>query len=69
MKNITLFLLYIISLLVVGYICYDEGRNKLIYDYINSPVEEMYHKRLITTVDSILDSRFGDNHIEDVTEN
>lgn len=69
MKNITLFLLYIISLLVVGYICYDEGRNKFIYDYMNSPVEEMYHKHLVTTVDSILDSRFGDNHIEDITEN
>lgn len=26
---------------------------------ISSPVEEMYHKQLVTTVDSILDARFG----------
>lgn len=26
---------------------------------ISSPVEEMYHRQLVTTLDSILDARFG----------
>lgn len=25
----------------------------------SSPVEEMYHRQLVTTIDSILDARFG----------
>lgn len=28
-------------------------------DSIISPVEEMYHRQLVTTIDSILDARFG----------
>ena len=26
---------------------------------ISAPVEEMYHRQLVTTLDSILDARFG----------
>lgn len=28
------------------------------YQVISSPVEEMYHRQLVTTLDSILDARF-----------
>ena len=29
------------------------------YQVISSPVEEMYHRQLVVTLDSILDARFG----------
>ena len=29
------------------------------YSVTSSPVEEMYHRQLVTTIDSILDARFG----------
>ena len=29
------------------------------YQVTSSPVEEMYHRQLVTTLDSILDTRFG----------
>lgn len=32
---------------------------------ISSPVEEMYHKQLVNTIDSILDARFGCDCNED----
>ena len=32
---------------------------KLVIKEFNSPVEDMYHRQLVTTLDSILDARFG----------
>lgn len=40
----------IISILIVKHIE---------YQVTSTPVEEMYHRQLVTTVDSILDARFG----------
>ena len=34
----------------------------------SSPVEEMYHRQLVTTIDSILDARFGDCCCEEYTD-
>ena len=31
----------------------------------SSPVEEMYHRQLVTTIDSILDARFGSGCYEE----
>lgn len=37
-------------------------------DNISSPVEEMYHKQLVVTLDSILDARFGTNYYKEVID-
>lgn len=34
----------------------------------SSPVEEMYHKQLVVTLDSILDARFGAGCCEEVVD-
>ena len=34
----------------------------------SSPVEEMYHKQLVVTLDSILDARFGTNCCKEDTD-
>ena len=34
----------------------------------SSPVEEMYHKQLVTTIDSILDARFDSGCCEEVID-
>ena len=33
-----------------------------------SPVEEMYHKQLVNTIDSVLDARFGSGCCEEDTD-
>ena len=35
---------------------------------VTSPVEEMYHKQLVVTLDSILDARFGAGCCEEVID-
>ena len=34
----------------------------------SSPVEEMYHRQLVTTIDSILDARFGPGCCEEIID-
>lgn len=34
----------------------------------SSPVEEMYHRQLVVTLDSILDARFGSGYCEEVID-
>ena len=41
---------------------------KLVIEESSSPVEEMYHKQLVTTIDSILDARFGSGYCEEVVD-
>ena len=41
---------------------------KLVIEESSSPVEEMYHRQLVTTIDSILDARFGHGYCEEVTD-
>ena len=44
--------LFVIGLGVLSY-------NIFHTDNTSSPIEELYHKQLVTTLDSILDARFG----------
>ena len=41
---------------------------KLVIKESSSPVEEMYHRQLVTTIDSILDARFGPGYCEEVVD-
>lgn len=38
---------------------------KRVIEESSSPVEEMYHKQLVTTIDSILDARFGPDYCKE----
>ena len=40
----------------------------LVIEESSSPVEEMYHKQLVTTIDSILDARFDPGCCEEVID-
>lgn len=53
--------LFVIGLGVLGYNIFHE-------DNISSPVEEMYHRQLVVTLDSILDARFGPGCCEEVID-
>ena len=41
---------------------------KLVIEESSAPVEEMYHRQLITTLDSILDARFGHDCCKEVID-
>ena len=41
---------------------------KLVIEESSSPVEEMYHRQLVTTIDSILDARFSNGCCEEVVD-
>ena len=49
---VSLAVLFAMGLGILGY-------NIFYKDNISSPVEEMYHRQLVITLDSILDARFG----------
>ena len=49
---VSLAVLFAMGLGILGY-------NIFYKDNISSPVEEMYHRQLVVTLDSILDARFG----------
>ena len=44
------------------------GYNIFYKDNISSPVEEMYHRQLVVTLDSILDARFGPGCYKEVID-
>ena len=41
---------------------------KLVIEESSSPVEEMYHRQLVVTLDSILDARFGPGCYKEVID-
>ena len=41
---------------------------KLVIKESSSPVEEMYHKQLVTTIDSILNTRFDPDCYEEIVD-
>ena len=41
---------------------------KFVIEESSSPVEEMYHRQLVTTIDSILDARFGHGCCKEVVD-
>ena len=55
---------WIIGIIVFIFICYigaKENEHRYIGYNTSSPVEEMYHRQLVITLDSILDARFSNN--------
>ena len=41
---------------------------KFVIEKPSAPVEEMYHRQLVTTIDSILDARFGTSYCKEVVD-
>ena len=67
---IDIIIMIVISLAIVCSICFPifcsyYGSIKAI---TSTPVEEMYHKQLVVTLDSILDARFGAGCCEEVID-
>ena len=58
---VSLAVLFAMGLGILGY-------NIFYKDNISSPVEEMYHKQLVVTLDSILDARFGPGCCKEVID-
>ena len=58
---VSLAVLFAMGLGILGY-------NIFYKDNISSPVEEMYHRQLVVTLDSILDARFGPGCYKEVID-
>ena len=58
---VSLAVLFAMGLGILGY-------NIFYKDNISSPVEEMYHRQPVVTLDSILDARFGANYYKEVID-
>ena len=65
MKNILVYILVFTALILICYSAYKEKEYSTIRFSTSSPVEEMYHRQLVTTIDSILDSRYPCGVTED----
>ena len=58
-----------VSLAVLFAISLGILRHNIFYkDNISSPVEEIYHRQLVVTLDSILDARFGPGCCKEVID-
>ena len=51
-----LYIMAIYFIIVIGIVIYTNAQSN---KNTSTPVEEMYHRQLVTTIDSILDARFG----------
>ena len=51
-------------IIVIGIVIY----TNIHYKNTSTPVEEMYHRQLVTTLDSILDARFGPSCCEEAID-
>ena len=51
-----LYIMAIYFIIVIGIVIYTNVQNN---KNTSTPVEEMYHRQLVITLDSILDARFG----------
>lgn len=61
-------LLYGCIILILCYLAGGARRELIIQCVTSSPVEEMYHRQLITTLDSIFDARFDAECCEEVID-
>ena len=59
MKNSLVYILVFTALILICYSAYKEREYSTVRFITSSPVEEMYHRQLVVTLDSILDARFG----------
>ena len=58
-----LYIMTIYFIIVIGIVIYTNVQSN---KNISSPVEEMYHRQLVVTLDSILNARFGPSCCEKV---
>ena len=66
MKNSLVYILVFAALVLICYSAYKEREYSTVRFITSSPVEEMYHRQLVVTLDSILDARFGTGCEEDI---
>lgn len=57
-----LYIMAIYFIIVIGIVIYTNVHSN---KNTSSPVEEMYHRQLVVTLDSILDARFGPSCCEE----
>ena len=60
-----LYIMAIYFIIVIGIVIYTNVQSN---KNISSPVEEMYHRQLVVTLDSILDARFGPGCYKEVID-
>lgn len=61
-------ILLLISLLGISYFVATYDDVVKLNKNTSSPVEEMYHRQIVTTLDSILDARFGPGCYEEAID-
>ena len=60
-----LYIMAIYFIIVIGIVIYTNMQSN---KNTSTPVEEMYHRQLVITLDSILDARFGPNCCKEVID-
>lgn len=60
-----LYIMAIYFIIVIGIVIYTNVQSN---KNTSSPVEEMYHRQLVVTLDSILDARFGPGYCKEVID-
>ena len=60
-----LYIMAIYFIIVIGIVIYTNVQSN---KNTNTPVEEMYHRQLVVTLDSILDARFGPGCCKEVID-
>ena len=60
-----LYIMAIYFIIVIGIVIYTNVQSN---KNTSTPVEEMYHRQLVVTLDSILDARFGPSYCKEVID-
>ena len=60
-----LYIMAIYFIIVIGIVIYTNVQSN---KNTSTPVEEMYHRQLVVTLDSILDARFGPGYYKEVID-
>ena len=68
MRSFLIVIICFVIFIAAAYLGYKDRENTEIMFNTSSPVEEMYHRQLVVTLDSILDARFGTGCCEEDTD-
>lgn len=68
MRSFLIGIICFVIFIVAAYLSYKSKEHTAIKFNTSSPVEEMYHRQLVVTLDSILDARFGAGCCEEDTD-
>lgn len=60
-----LYIMAIYFIIVIGIVIYTNVQSN---KNASTPIEEMYHRQLVVTLDSILDARFGPDYCKEVID-